>query len=83
MVDTGCLSYSVIDECLARKNKLQLIRIEPLSLQLANGKTNTTINFIAQVVLDIDGRRETTWSYVVPKLSYPMILGKPWLERMT
>lgn len=81
MVDTGCLSYSVIDERLARNNKLNLTRIEPLTLQLANGKTNSTINYITQLNLDIDGRKESVWSYIVPNLSYSMILGKPWLEK--
>ncbi|KAI0996740.1 hypothetical protein K3495_g11442 [Podosphaera aphanis] len=30
--------------------------------------------------MDIDGRREMIWGYVMPNLAYPIILGKPWME---
>lgn len=80
-MDTGCLCYSVIDENLARKYDIKLKSIDPMRLQLANGKCSTRITHMANLMLDIDGRQERMWSYVVPDLAYPMILGKPWLEQ--
>ncbi|KAI0994081.1 hypothetical protein K3495_g14101, partial [Podosphaera aphanis] len=80
MVDTGCLCYSVINETLVRKNKIKVIPTRPRTLHLADGKIGTTITKIARLKLDIDGRQQNLWSYVVPRLAYPLILGKPWLE---
>ena len=31
--------------------------------------------------MDIDGRQGEWWGYVMPNLAYPLILGRPWMER--
>lgn len=36
---------------------------------------------MARVDIDIDGRRENTLGNVMPKLVYPLTLGKPWLKK--
>lgn len=81
MIDTGCLCFSVFDENLVRKNNISTLAIKPKHLRLADGKSIAAIDRIASVDIDIDGRQETIWGYVMPSLAYPMILGKPWMEK--
>lgn len=64
-----------------RKNNFYTEKIDPRPLQLADGKVAADITHIAKVELDIDGRLEKLRGYVVPKLAYPIILGKPRMER--
>lgn len=81
MVDTGCLCYAVFDQNLVRECKLPTKNIAPRSLWLADGKTTTKIMCMAGINLDIDGRWETLWGYVMKDLVYPLILGNPWMEQ--
>ena len=81
MIDTGCLCFAVFDENLVRKHKLHRIAIQPRPIKLADGKIGAFINEITCVNMDIDGRLERVWGYVMPKLAYPIILGKPWMEK--
>ncbi|KAI0993173.1 hypothetical protein K3495_g15011, partial [Podosphaera aphanis] len=80
MVDTGCLCFAIIDEKLARKNNIFCEFIPSRRLRLADGKQEVRINKIARWKMDIDGRGEQIWGYVMPNLAYPIILGKPWME---
>ncbi|KAI0995750.1 hypothetical protein K3495_g12432 [Podosphaera aphanis] len=80
MVDTGCLCFSIFDQSLVRKHKFYSENIAPRSLRLADGKATININQVARINMDIDGRREMIWGYVMPNLAYPIILGKPWME---
>ncbi|KAI0995278.1 hypothetical protein K3495_g12904 [Podosphaera aphanis] len=80
MVDTGCLCFSVIDEGLVRKYGLYSERIPQRHLRLADGSKAIGITQIAHIKLDVDGRIEQIWGYVMPNLSFPIILGKPWME---
>lgn len=80
MIDTGCLCFSIFDESLVRKCNVYSEYIAPRLLRLADGKATIKINQIARVNMDIDGRQEILWGYVMPNLAYPMILGKPWME---
>ncbi|KAI0993381.1 hypothetical protein K3495_g14803, partial [Podosphaera aphanis] len=81
MVDTGCLCFSVVDENLVRSNDLCSEVIPPRQMRLADGKKTNGINRIARFEMDIDGRKEQVWSYVMPNLAYSIILGKPWMEK--
>ncbi|KAI1006416.1 hypothetical protein K3495_g1806 [Podosphaera aphanis] len=81
MVDTGCLCFAVIDEALVRTKNLFSHLVTPRQLKLADNGQTATITRAARFKLDIDGRVEYVWRYVMPRLAYPIILGKPWLER--
>ncbi|KAI0996768.1 hypothetical protein K3495_g11415 [Podosphaera aphanis] len=81
MVDTGCLCLSVIDESLVRNHKLYTKSIRPRRLKLAEESKELKITQITHFKMDIDGRQEQIWGYVMLNLAYPIILGKPWMER--
>lgn len=81
MIDTGCLCFAVFDESLVRKHKLHTVDIPPRPLRLADGKIGANITQVTCVEMDVDGRREKVWGYVMMKLAYPIILGKPWMEK--
>ncbi|KAI1002404.1 hypothetical protein K3495_g5797 [Podosphaera aphanis] len=55
-------------------------KISPRSLRLADGSKTIQITEMARIMLDIDIRAEQGWGYVMPNLSFPIILGKPWME---
>ena len=81
MIDTGCLCYAVFDQNLVRENNLKTKEIAPQFLRLADGRVAGEITCMAGINLDIDGRQEVLWGYVMHNLAYPMILGKPWMEK--
>ncbi|KAI0997510.1 hypothetical protein K3495_g10679 [Podosphaera aphanis] len=81
MVDTGCLCFAVIDDALVRKHKLLIKEIRPKFLKLADSSNTTKITRVAKFHMDINGHRELIWSYIMPNLAYPIILGKPWMEK--
>lgn len=39
------------------------------------------INYITYATLDINGYKERLWGYIIPGLTYDLILGKGWAER--
>ncbi|KAI1006338.1 hypothetical protein K3495_g1882 [Podosphaera aphanis] len=80
MIDTGYPCFSVINETLVRNYSLCSEKITPRHLRLADGTKAQTITRIARIEIDIDGRQERIWGYVMPNLAYPLILGKPWME---
>lgn len=80
LVDTGCLCFAVFDEKLVRQNNFMTRKIDPIPLYLANRTVMETITEIACIKLTISGYPQTIYGYVVPRLAYPMILGKPWME---
>lgn len=41
---------------------------------------DATISEFTWMVIDINGRRERLWAYIIPGLQYNMILGKRWAE---
>lgn len=81
LIDTCCLCYSAIDENLVRNYYLKVHNITERSLRLADGLHSIKICKIACVDMDIDGRHEKIWGYVMPHLAYPIILGKAWMEK--
>lgn len=81
MIDTGCLCFSVFDDSLVRKHNLHTIEIPSRPTKLANGEIGAKVTRIVCANIDIDGRQEKIWGYVMPKLAYPIILGKPWMEK--
>lgn len=81
LVDSGCLCYSVFDADLVRTHNFLTKDIKPRVLHLANGNTTEYITKIACVIMTVEGIKQTICGYVVPKLAYSLILGKPWMEQ--
>ena len=80
-VDSGCLSYCVVNASFARKRSLKRFSVPPRQLQLAAGEApKPTIREVVEFDLDIDGWTKRTVGYVIPDLMFTVILGKPWLE---
>ena len=81
-VDCGCLCNAAFSDQLVKERKLPRIEVTPRELQLAEKDTRTRkITHITYADFDIDGRKERIWGYVIRSLAYPVILGKPWMER--
>ena len=81
LIDNGCLCYSAFSQELVRQKKLPRIPIKHRELKLAKNDTQKRhIREITYIDLDIDGRKERVWGYVVKDLAYNLILGKPWME---
>lgn len=84
LIDSGCLSYGLIDSRFARKHKLQRMRIRPRETSGYDGYRGGEITEVATMDISIDGYgQEKAFFYVVPRLAegYDMILGKPWIIR--
>ncbi|KAL5594252.1 uncharacterized protein BROUX77_006207 [Berkeleyomyces rouxiae] len=82
LLDTGCLVTSAFDEGLVKRRGLQRIPVKRRELLLAENDTKKRwISEIAVCDIDIDGRKERVYGYVIPNLAYDMILGKPWMEK--
>ncbi len=77
LVDSGCLSYGVIDSCFARKHNLQRIKITPRDLVGVGEQVIGKIDEVVTVRADIDGCvDDRAFFYVAPKLvSYDLILS--------
>ena len=80
LIDTGCLCFSVFDKYFVRQNNLKTIKIKPIPLRLASGNLTDVITEVTCVKLTIKYYSHTVYGYVVPKLAYSIILGKPWME---
>lgn len=39
------------------------------------------ITEMTHMKLDVDGHSKTLYAYIIPQLSHPLILGKPWMEK--
>jgi hypothetical protein len=81
-VDSGCLTYSLTNDRFARRAKLERIPTNnPIPIEGINGKAGV-ITEIARIPLDIEGRTEEAWAYIVEEtLGYDMILGLPWMKK--
>lgn len=76
LADTDCLCYSVFEEHFVCETNQRTVWIEPRPLTLAGGKVVVCIAKIARTWINIDGYVKEIHGYVVPKLAYPIILGK-------
>ncbi|KAI1006047.1 hypothetical protein K3495_g2170 [Podosphaera aphanis] len=82
LFDSGCLPYAAFSEDIAKKYKLPRIPIEKRELKLAKEDVNPyKISHVTYVTLDIQGRRERLWGYLIRDLQYDLIPGKGWAER--
>src|SRR5699024_6344367 len=80
-VDNGCLCRSAFSSHFVHSRKLPRIPIKPRALALAKDDVRDHISFITFVDMDLDGRKERVWGYVIRNLGFDIILGKPWLEQ--
>lgn len=84
LVDSGCLCYSAISEHLFQSLRLPFLKITPRQLKGAAGKNaepTTILDTVAYASINIDGHQQKrVFFYVVPGLTYNLILGNPWLE---
>ena len=82
LFDSGCLPYAVFSEKIVLNRNLPRIPVKQRILKLAKDEKNCfIIEFITYATLDINGRKERLWGYVIPGLHYDLILGKSWAER--
>lgn len=81
-VDSGCLCFSAFSERLVRYRRLPRISLpEPKQLKLAKeDEVKREITHLTVADVDIDGRKQQVWGYVIKDLAYDLILGKPWME---
>lgn len=81
LVDTGCLSYGLISRRFATQNSLQRISITPRPINGFSTDVASEITDVAKMEIDLDGYKEETFFYIVPNMSYDMILGLPWMKK--
>ncbi len=82
LVDTGCLTYGMIDDRFARKCRLPRIKIRPRSIQAIDAVTTSVISEVVQVGIDVAGHRRTGYFYVAPNIEgYKVVLGLPWMQK--
>lgn len=81
LFDTGCLPYAVFDCSFANQTHLPRLPVRHRSLKLAKEGPTIPITEMTYVTLDINGRAERVFGYIVADLHYNIILGKGWAER--
>jgi len=65
-VDSGCLSYGMIDSHFATKHRLERISINPRSLIGFESASDSYVSEVAVMSIDIDGHCEDkAYFYVV------------------
>ena len=79
LIDTGYLSYGLVDSRFATKNKLQRISIPSRDLTGFDAPSIGQVTEIAAVSIDIDNYyKKRSFFYIVPRLaSYDIILEIP------
>ena len=83
LIDTGCLSYGIVDSRFVRKHNLPRLSITPRMIEGFDDISKDQITEVAECNIDIDGHcEERIFLYVAPRLaSYDMILGLPWARK--
>jgi hypothetical protein len=81
MVDTGCLSYAIVNSRFVARHKLRMFAIQPVPVQGIGGEKR--ISRVARLRLDIGTHIERdAYAYVLDhELKYDLILGLPWVNR--
>lgn len=81
LLDSGCLSYGLIDSKFASKCDLERLKISPRKMDGFEDLTEGVCDEVAVVRLDINGHTERAFFYVAPRLAaYDVILGDPWMK---
>jgi len=83
LLDSGCLSYGLVDSHFACRHCLQHIQITPRKVIGFTKSSGEFVEEVARVEIDVGGHRvRKAFLYVVLCLAdYEMILGLPWFEK--
>lgn len=82
LFDSGCLCLSAFSSQFVHNRKLPRIPIEARPLRLADkDEREKMITHITYADIDINGRCQRIFGYIIKDLSYDLILGKPWMEK--
>ena len=82
LADSGCISYGVIKESFALKNRLTRHAITPVPIRGYDGLEEQTTSEIVVTTMDIGGHRtEKACLYVVRNMKYDLILGIEWMRK--
>jgi predicted aspartyl protease len=81
LIDSGCSSYGLISSRFASQQSFERILITPRPISGFSSSVRSQITEVAKVEVDLDGHKEEAFFYVVPNLSYDVILGLPWMKR--
>jgi len=83
--DNGCLPHAAFSEKSVRTHHLPRVPIDAKQLALAKesheNRKDLHITHMTYATIDINGRAERVYRYIVKGLSFPIILGKAWAER--
>ena len=83
LVDLGCTIYSVYSKNIVDRLNLPRINVSPKELRLAkkSDKSNKIfVNEICWADVDLDGKLERIYGYVIEGLAHDLILGEPWMR---
>ena len=84
LINTGYECYSIVDKDLITKLRLPRIKIPPKPItdfvKENTKEPGVEITKIAKFSIDIQGYRRNIFTYVVPVLSNPVIIGLPWIK---
>jgi len=81
LVDSGCLSYGLIDSRFVRKHNFERVAISPRTMEAFDAPVSGVVREVAAVVLDVNGYKRKAFLYVVPRLAgQDVMLGLPWLR---
>lgn len=82
LVDSGCLSYGLVDSRFARKHRFERIAITPRTMTAFDAPISGFVREVAAVVLDVSGYKRRAFLYIVPSLAgRDILLGLPWLQQ--
>ena len=83
LIDTACGCYGSFSLRFANKARLLRIRLnEPRSLDGVVGETDSKIEEVAYVDIDVDGhKQQRCFFYIIPNQTDDVILGLPWLTQ--
>lgn len=73
MLDTGA-TFSFVDREFVRRHRITIRPVVKRALELTDDTKGFVTHFV-EIDLTLDRHRETLLYYVIPKLSYPIILG--------
>ena len=85
--DIGCLFYEIIDTKFGTKCGFKRMKIIFRNMQRYDELTNGVCNEMVLIRFDINGHVnindhvENSFCYIIFKLKYGLILGKPWMKK--
>jgi len=79
LIDEGCQCYAAINGDLVKGLKLRFVSHESREVKGASSfMKSSKIEGVVAFFMRIAGFRQKVYAYVVPGLTFPLILGNPW-----